>query len=269
MMIYHNITPPEYFRGINDGTYFLTREGRAALKRAGKNIDLVLAVSPFNQRELIEAGFAQAKVLPLLIDFEQFDQPADDNTVVAYNDGKKNLLFVGRILPNKKQEDIIRVFYYYKRFLNPESRLFLVGTPDHAPAYQSILEELVEKLELDDVVFAGSVSQPLLQSYFKTADLFLCMSEHEGFCVPLLEAMYKDLPVLAYASSAVVETLSGASVLVREKQYLKIAALIDVIMNDTDIRQSIITGQQRRLRQFRRDEVEKQLKQYIEQLTGT
>lgn len=268
IMIYHNITPPEYFRGINDEPYFLTKQGRAALRRAGKIVDLALGVSPFNQRELTEAGFSQAKVLPLLIDFDLFKKPATEAIVEEYSDGKTNLLFVGRILPNKKQEDIIRVFYYYKRYFNAESRLFLVGTAGHAPKYQRILEKLVERLELDDVIFTGSVPQEELQAYFKLADLFLCMSEHEGFCVPLLEAMYLDVPVLAYASSAIPETLGESGILVQEKDCFRIAALIDAVLKDEPLRRKILKKQRRRLEFFRREDVGNMLKEYIEQITG-
>ena len=269
MMIYHNITPAQFFRGINDETYFLTKEGRAALKRAGDKIDLVLGVSPFNCRELEEIGFSNAGVLPLLIDFEQFDGASDDATIEKYSDGKKNLLFVGRILPNKKQEDLIRLFYYYKTYFNPDSRLILVGTASHAPQYQAILEELVEELGIEDVVFAGSVPQAELKAYFKLADFFVCMSEHEGFCVPLLEAMYHEVPVMGFASSAIPETLGDGGVLIDNKDLLRSAALLNELMNDQEAIAAVIEKQRRRLDDFSREKVERKLKHYIDQLIGT
>lgn len=268
IMIYHNITPPEFFRGINDELYFLTKDGRAALRQAEKTIDLALGVSPFNQRELIEAGYPHAKVLPLIIDFELFDRPADQEVVDKYNDGKKNFLFVGRILPNKKQEDVIRCFYYYHNYIDPNSRLFLVGTAAQSPKYRVILERLVENLELDDVIFTASVPHGELLAYFKLADVFLCMSEHEGFCVPLLEAMYLNVPVVAYASSAIPETLGEGGVVVEEKDFAKTATLIDAVLEDEQLQQTILKKQRERLEYFRRENVENMLKQYIEQLTG-
>ena len=268
IMIYHNVTPSEYFRGINDEPYFLTKQGRAALWRADKNIDLALADSTFNQRELIEAGFSNAKVLPLIIDYKLFDRPANEDILKKYDDGKTNLLFVGRILPNKKQEDLIRIFYYYKHYFNPKSRLFLVGTETHAPKYQRILEELVKRLQLDDVIFTGGVPQDELKAYFSLANLFLCMSEHEGFCVPLVEAMYLDVPILSYSSSAIPETLGDSGVLVNNKDYPKIAALINEILNDDDVIKSIVAKQRRRVEDFRPEKVEKMLKNYIEEIIG-
>jgi L-malate glycosyltransferase len=269
MMIYHNITPAHFFRGINDETYFLTKEGRVVLKQAVGKIDLALGVSPFNQRELEEIGFSNPGVLPLLIDFEQFDGAGDEATIEKYSDGKKNLLFVGRILPNKKQEDLIRLFYYYKRYFNPDSRLILVGTASHAPGYHAILEKLVDQLGVEDVVFAGSVPQAELKAYFKLADFFVCMSEHEGFCVPLIEAMYQELPVMAFASSAVPETLGDGGVLIDAKDFLRSAALLNELMNDHEAQAALIEKQKRRLDDFSREKIERKLKQYIDQLIGT
>ena len=269
MMIYHNITPAHFFRGINDETYFLTKEGRAVLKQAVGKIDLALGVSPFNRRELEAIGFSNPGVLPLLIDFEQFDGGADGAVIEKQSDGKKNLLFVGRILPNKKQEDLIRLFYYYKTYFNPDSRLILVGTWSHAPKYHAILEKLVDELGVANVVFTGSVPQAELKAYFKLADFFVCMSEHEGFCVPLIEAMYQNLPVLAFASSAVPETVGDGGVLIDTKDFLRAAALLHELMNDQEARAALIEKQNLRLADFSREKVELKLKQYIDQLIGT
>src|SRR5690606_3919553 len=147
-------------------------------------------------------------------------------------DGYTNLLFVGRIAPNKKQDDIIKIFYYYKKFINPESRLILVGSYIGMERYYSELIKLVNDLDLQDVFFTGHIPFESILAYYQISHLFLCMSEHEGFCVPIVEAMLFDLPIIAYRSSAVPATLGNAGFVVSEKNYKAIAELIHIVLND-------------------------------------
>lgn len=110
------------------------------------------------------------------------------------DDGYTNFIFVGRVAPNKKQEDVIRAFYCYKKYCNPKSRLFIVGSYNGMERYYHRLRRYVGALELDNVVFTGHIPFAQILAYYHLADLFLCMSDHEGFCVPLVEAMYFNLP---------------------------------------------------------------------------
>ena len=127
-----------------------------------------------------------------------------------YDDDYVNILFTGRVVPNKKQEDVIEAFYYYKRFIQPKSRLILVGSFAGIDKYHDQLEAYVNKLGLEDVIFTGQIKFDEILAYYQLADLFLCMSEHEGFCVPIVEAMYFNVPVIARDTSAIAWTLAGS-----------------------------------------------------------
>lgn len=269
ILVYHNMTPVQYLYGVDDNSAMAVMEGKNELRRLKDDITLALGDSEYNRKELKEDyGFASTGVLPIIIDFNKFERnKADEQIVKRYSDGKINFLFVGKIAPNKCQEDIIKVFYYYNKYLNPESRLFLVGSTYGMEIYQKCLENLTLKLGLKDkVIFTGHVSLQELIAYYSIAHLFLCLSEHEGFCVPLLESMYFDIPVIAYKAAAVPETLNKAGVLINQKEYKKIAELSDLLIKDSNLRLEIIKDQKERLKDFRSEVIELKLKRYIDQV---
>ena len=154
-----------------------------------------------------------------------------------------NVLFVGRMVPNKKIEDVIRFFHAYHTFFNPRSRLLLVGAQGGFERYMAALHQLTATLGNSHVHFVGPVSNEELVAFYEVADLFLCASEHEGFCVPLVEAFYKQIPVLAYAAAAVPATMDGAGVLYNDKDPSHVAALMDAVVSNTDVQEAIIDGQ--------------------------
>ena len=158
---------------------------------------------------------------------------------------------------------IIKVFYFYQKTLNPRSRLFLVGSHSGQEKYLSYLRALVRELDLRDVVFTGHVNQKKLLAYYRIADAFLCMSEHEGFLIPVLESMHFGIPVIAYDAGAVRGTLGGASILVTEKKFEEIAELVGLVIEDADLREKIVECQTRRLADFQRPVVEKRLREYL------
>jgi glycosyltransferase involved in cell wall biosynthesis len=202
------------------------------------------------------------ETVPLVVDYDAFDAKPDADVLRRYDDDWTNLLFVGRLSPNKKQEDLARIFYHYKR-INPRSRLFLVGSARQVPRYRQILDELVRRLGVSDVVITGGVSHAALVAYYKLASAFVCMSEHEGFCVPLIEAMRFDLPLIAYDSSAVAETLDGTGVLVHDKDHEQIAELIHCIVEDKELSADIIAKQRRRLEHYAYASTSRQFMQAI------
>lgn len=269
VMVYHNVTPKEYFMGVSEHVYYIAKSGRKELASLAECMDLCLCDSEFNRKDLLELGHKNVHVVPLLMDFSLLDVQPDSKVQNRYSDGWKNILFVGRIAPNKKQEDVIRLFYYYKRFINSRSRLFLVGTPRQTPRYQVILQDLVRRLGLQDVIFTGSVTQSDLVAYYKVADAFVCLSEHEGFGVPLIEAMHFRVPIIAFDAGAIGETLGGAGVLVREKNHMAVAEMIDLLLNDEDLRSRILETQDERLRYFKNtEEMEARLLKEITALTN-
>lgn len=250
LLIYHNVTPASYFEGINEPLAAQIRRGRSELAEFKDIVGLALADSEFNRRDLIAAGFDRTGVLPLALDDAVYSVQPSEEVMSKFDDDYVNLLFVGRIAPNKKQEDVIRAFWHY-RSINPQSRLFLVGSWGHAERYFRWLEGLVRHLDLEEEVhICGYVPPADLVAYYRTADVFICMSEHEGFCKPLLESMHFGVPILAYAAGAVPETLGGSGVLAGKKRYPPIAEMIDLLATPGHFRDRIIAQQKNRVQDF-------------------
>lgn len=266
IMIYHNITPHSFFKNFNNHLYFLTKSGRERLNSFCNIPYLSIADSEYNAGELRKLGFKNVNVLPVIIDFQNFKRPPSKSILEKYNSRYTNIIFVGRIVPNKKYEDIIKSFYFYKKNINNKSRLFLIGSYTGMESYFNSLKELVDNLDIDDVIFTGRVTGEELIAYYQLADIFLCLSEHEGFCVPLLEAMYFKIPIIAYSSTGVPGTLSKAGILIGNKNYIEIAELIDVVINDKQIRESMIKNQIERLAEFRKDEIEDKFIEYVKKV---
>jgi L-malate glycosyltransferase len=265
LLVYHNITPAEYFVGVNARVADRCRRGRWELERLVPVTDLALGVSEFNRRELEAAGFRRTGVLPILIDWTQYAHPPLKSIAEAY-DGATTLLFVGRIAPNKRIEDLVKTYYLYRR-LDPGSRLVLVGTAVDTEGYLAGLQKLAAELGvLDGVVFTGPVSQAELCTYYRVASVYVTLSEHEGFCVPLLEAMHFSIPVVAYASTGVPGTLGGAGVLVEDKDFPTLAELLHRVVTDGPLRQAIVAGQHERLHAFDAETIGRQLRGYLETL---
>lgn len=256
IMVYHNITPCEYFKFYNNKLYRLTKYGREQLKKLASCFDYVIADSEYNKTELEEYGFKNVRVLPVFMNDSNYSQKPEQTIIDKYDDGKTNILFVGRVAPNKKQEDLIKCFYYYKNYFNPNSRLFIVGENRGIYKYYILLEKLVKKLGLKDVYFTGHVSTEELVAYYNVADIFLSMSEHEGFCVPLVESMFFEIPILAYNAAAVPYILGDSGVLINRKDYIHVASLIDLVIKDTTISNKILKKQSNRLEQLNNTSVE-------------
>ena len=203
-------------------------------------------------------------VLPILIPFDDYAKTPSQQVIDRYSDGYTNLIFKGRIAPNKRQEDVIRAFYDYKKFYNPKSRLILVGGHNGMERYYHRLKSYINALELEDVVFPGHIKFDEILAYYKIADVFLCQSEHEGFCVPLVEAMYFDVPVVAYDSSAIAGTLGGGGFLLKDKNPVETAGVINRVVTDEALRTQIIKNQQARLADFDHKVIEAQFKTYLD-----
>lgn len=268
IMIYHNITPPEFFRPYSTAAASLTEYGYKGVEHLRDKVDYCLADSAYNKSELLRMGYTcPIDVLPILIRFEDYKQSPAKGIMSRYGDGKRNLIFVGRIAPNKKQENVIRAFYQYKR-LDPDSRLILVGSYTGMENYYERLVKYAGALGLkDDIVFTGHIKFNEILAYYRLADVFVCMSEHEGFCVPLAEAMFFDVPIIAYDTSAIGDTLGGSGILLDSNDPVFAAGVIRRVLTDELLKKQIIEGQRRRLEDFSyeriRDIFEKQLKDFI------
>ncbi|MCB0323687.1 MAG: glycosyltransferase [Bdellovibrionales bacterium] len=251
-LIYHNLTPVEWFAPYNSVVTANLVEGRAELPQLLQTMDLVLADSEYNERELKEFGCADTQVLPLCLDQEKWQiGPNVGIASMLRAHGGTNVLHVGRLAPNKCLEDIIKTFYFYHHKIDRTSRLWLIGGDIDTEIYSFELRRLVSELRLKEAVyFVGSVSDCELRAFYEAADLYLCMSEHEGFCVPLLEAMHFRVPIIAYDACAVSETLGDAGLLVRQKEHAQIAELMAMVREDAQLRESLLSRAGLRLERF-------------------
>ena len=247
---YHNITPVRYFADWEPGVVHGVAWGRAQLAAMGERAALGIAVSRYNERELSGLGYRRTTVVPVLVDLDAFDVEVDPGAEERLASPASTWLFVGRVAPNKAHHDLIKAFAAYRRAYDPDAVLRIVGAPSSAD-YSQALRSFVEALGLTDaVVFAGPVSEALLAAHYRAADVFVCVSDHEGFCVPLLEAMHHRLPVVAYASSAVPETLGDAGLLLEGKAATTVAAAVHRVLVDGDLRAGLVAAGGRRLADF-------------------
>jgi glycosyltransferase involved in cell wall biosynthesis len=242
-LVYHNITPPEYFVGVHKDLVKLCFRGRRELTAYTGRCDIALGDSEFNRQELETLGFRHTGVLPVVPDFSHLDVPPSRMIAAGFDDEWTNVMFVGRVIPNKRFDTIIRAFHWYRTRHNPRSRLLLVGSYSGFERYQTMLQSLVTTLGTPDVHFLGHVSNEELTALYDMADLFLCASEHEGFCVPLIESFYKRVPVLAYAATAVPATMDGGGVLYATTDPFHIADLMDAVVSDPALQDAILASQ--------------------------
>lgn len=259
-ILYHNVTPAGYFAKLNPSVAAALAEGRRQSAALAGAAELNLADSAFNAGELVEAGYRGVGVLPLMVDLEGAHQEASPAFLDRFGDGLVNILFVGRVVPNKRHDELLRVFHAFQHTVEPRSRLLIVGSYHGAEVYHTLLLGAVHTLELRRVVFTGTVSQAELNACYRTASVFLCMSEHEGFCAPLLEAMHHGLPVLAAASAAVPETLGGAGILFAKRDPGLIAETIGQVVRDTSFRAAVLERQRQRLAAYRSRDFDAELK---------
>jgi len=267
-LIYHNITPPEYFAAVHRTLARQCFRGRREIHAYVERCDLALGDSEFNREDLELLGFPRTDVLPVVPDLSHLDDPADWMVVRQFDDDWTNILFVGRVIANKKIEDVIRSFHAYHTRFNPRSRLIIAGVFNLFERYFAALAHLVAELGLQHVHFAGHVSDAELIAYYEVADLFLCASEHEGFCVPLIEAFYKQVPVLAYAATAVPATMDGGGVLYDTKDPLHVAALMDAVLSSPDLQDAIVEAQLDAVDRLQAKDFDGTLLRFVEQILG-
>jgi glycosyltransferase involved in cell wall biosynthesis len=250
---YHNVTPAAYFAPYDAGLFRLAALARHDLVTLVGHVDLALGVSEFNRQELESLGFAPTGVLPLAIDTARVTQAVRRPAIERLLDDELvNFLFVGRIAPNKRIEDHIFLAEHYKRYVDAYYRFIFVGRYDVVPRYYAMIRALIAEFRMlkERFIFTGPVPDEELAVYYRHAAVYISMSEHEGFCVPLVEAMATDVPILAYAAAAVPETLGGAGVQFSPKDLEQAAELAGALVFDQDFRAGVIAGQRRRLQDF-------------------
>jgi L-malate glycosyltransferase len=265
-LIYHNITPPEYFIGVHDRLVELCWKGRRELGAYVRRCDLALGDSEFNRQELAALGFPRTGVLPVVPDFSHLGGAPDWRVASRFDDEWTNLLFVGRVIPSKRIEDLVRIFHAYRTTTNPRSRLLVVGSYGEFGKYLAMVQSVAARLGTPDVHFAGHVSNEELIAYYEVADLFLCASEHEGFCVPLIEAFHMGVPVVARAATAVPATLDGGGVLYEDSDPHHVASIIDAVLSDTELRTQVIAAQDAALARLARKDFAGTLLRFVAEI---
>lgn len=265
VLIYHNVTPERFF--TDHGIIKYVRLGLRQAEQYKKYIDYVIADSNYNRQDLLHMGYScNIDVMPVQVSLDRFDEVKEDTNLIEKYKDTKNFIFVGRVVGNKCQDDVIKSFAVYNRYYNEKSRLFLIGDTG-LKDYVAKLEHLAERLGISDhVTITGKVSEEKLKAYYIIADFFVCMSEHEGFGVPLLEAMKMGVPVVAYRSSAIPETMGGAGVVVTKKNFAYIGTLFHELLEDTDLYQAIVQDQYERVKRLESTDTERMVKHVLESM---
>lgn len=251
---YHNITPAPLLAPWEPNVAYEVALGRSQLERLAPTSALAVADSGYNEQELLDAGYAQTAVVPLLIDMTHAGADPDRAALARLGDAKSrggvDLLFVGKVSPHKAPHDLVKMLAVYRRVYDPAARLRLVGSP-LGDRYRDALAAFVHELGLDDAVFVtGSVDAAVLEALYRSADVFVCASEHEGFCVPLVEAMGHGLPVVAYGVTAVPETVGDAGLVLSSKEPLRFAAAVHRVVSDNGLRARLAVAAARRVEEL-------------------
>lgn len=264
-LVYHNITPAEYFVGVHPRLVRQCYRGRRELTAYVERCDLALGDSEYNRQELEAVGFTPTGVLPVVPDFSHLDVEPHVLLTRDFDDDWTNILFVGRVVPNKRFEDVIRFFHAYRARYNPRSRLLLVGSHTGFETYVTQLYTFIARLRATDVYLVGHVSDEELTAFYDIADLFLCASEHEGFCVPIVEAFHKGVPVMAYAATAVPATMAGGGVLYDTRDPGEVAAIMHEVLGDPAARHGVLASQDEALARLQGQDFAGTLLRFVQQ----
>lgn len=260
---YHNITPPKFFINYDAFAYENCKNGIDQLKKYIQLFNYAIAHSSYNAEELKSYGYkGEVEVIPIIYTFSKYKE---NFTLKKKLSKTTNILFVGRFAPNKRQIEVVKAFALYNKFYNQKSKLFLVGGYESGNEFFKEVDYYVKKLDLEKkVIITGKVSDEELFTYYKNSSVFLSMSAHEGFSVPMLECMQNELPVLAYYNSgALPDTIGGGAVFFRKLDYFTIAGLVNELVVDKNIRQSLIKAQKEQIKKFEYDSVKTKFLSYL------
>jgi glycosyltransferase involved in cell wall biosynthesis len=259
LLLYQNVTPADWLWDQAPVAALRCAIGREQLPELVRAVDVAAAASAFSAAELRSVGAARTEVIPLLVDTDRLGPPA-----VRRPGGSPTVLFVGRLSPHKRQAEVIRVFSLYRRYRAPGARLTLVGDPVTAD-YAACLRRLADTLAPGAVAIESGLSEAELADRYRSADVFLCLSGHEGFCLPLLEAFHFGIPVIARPDGAVPETVGDAALLVDDSDPAVVAELLDLAVRDEPLRASLRGRGKARLKLYSPDVVSERLRAAVEE----
>jgi glycosyltransferase involved in cell wall biosynthesis len=266
LLLSHNVTPEEWFWPYEPVEGVRCKLGREQLHELAVQVDRLAGVSDFNARELREASGRPADVIPVLFDASHLGAAADPGEPDRRSG--PTVLFVGRLAPHKRQDLVIRAFAEYRQS-ESTARLVLVGNP-LSPAYGQQLAELARELAGDSVSFESGLTPQQLGDRYRGADVFLCLSEHEGFCIPLLEAFHFRLPVVARDAAAVGEVVGDAGVLLGfDDGVATVAQLLRIMTSDAELRDELVSRGERRLRLYDQATTASAMRAVLEEMAGS
>ncbi|ATB32026.1 glycosyltransferase family 4 protein [Melittangium boletus] len=245
-VVFHNISPASAYAGTPLAEALVA--GRAQLAAMAPFVDVAIGVSDYNSAELREAGYRHVHTVPLFVEPSRFARQAADPAMLARLAGPGPvMLSVSRVAPHKRFEDLLAL---HAELLKPRptARLLMVGGYEPGSRYFKSLQRTAKGLS--GVHFLGRLDHAQLVAAYRSAQVFVSMSEHEGFGVPLIEAMAAELPVLAYGAAAVPETLGGAGIAFDEKRFSLLAELVVEVCDNRALREGLLAGQARRLEDF-------------------
>jgi glycosyltransferase involved in cell wall biosynthesis len=259
LLVYHNITPAHYLWEHAPLVASQCAVGRAQLRDLIAGVDATAAHSAFNARELAELGAEDTHVIPLFVDLARLGPPAQPRA----SSGPTTILFIGRLSPHKGHAELIRAFALYRQYRAADARLLLVGERVSA-AYTEFLHRLADDLAPGAITIKSGLSDRELGEHYRAAGAFACLSRHEGFCAPILEAFHTGLPVIARPSGAIPEVVGDAAVLVEDADPAVIAELIHLVVTDAELRSELIGRGRARLREFSPEPMERKLRAAVE-----
>ena len=270
-IIYHNITPAEFFEGTSPEMVRIARLGREELAALQPRVELGLADSEYNRLELEALGYRNTHVFPLFVDFARYERPANAFVESFFRDGRTNILFVGRVAPNKRVENLVKTLFYYKKYISPLVRLVVVGKTGTFPSYFEAVSRMADEFYLkpEEVQFLGHVPDDEMYALYRAADVFLSLSEHEGYCLPLVEAMIFDLPVIALGAAAVPYTLGEAGIVLKDSRPAAVAELVDLVVRDAALRAKLVAAGRRELANIKSFPLEAFLQARLDELRGS
>lgn len=270
MIRYHNITPAIFFHGVNEVIAAQLARGRETLPQLADAAEHILCVSGFNAEDFHALGCDRTSVVPIVMNMDGFDGEPDTNLLRELeSDPRPQVLFVGRLVPNKCQADLVRVQAVRQSLGMREVKINIVGSWGSSQRYHNAVASLRSNLRcVESVQLWGHVTHGELMAHWKAADLFLCLSEHEGFCVPVVEAMHHRVPVIAYAAGGVPETLGDSGILVTKKHFAAIAEMMDVVLDDETLREKLRQRQAERLKVFSPEAAKRRLVETLQGLIG-
>jgi len=269
ILVYHNVTPPKFFPK-GSPFYHYAQKGKEQLKIFRHLVSGAIADSIFNESELKALGYNKTITIPLLINTQEIKRHPWNKQLYDKLKSEKdfNILFVGRIVENKCQHDLIEILRILNNLGYRKSKLYLVGDIT-SNLYFENLKKLISKYNVNQhVFFTGKVTYEDLYAYYRAADVFLCMSEHEGFCVPIVEAMLFDTPVIAYDSpeSNIRNTLNNGGFLFKEKNHEEIAGLLCLLQKNRKLRRIIVKQQREALNTYRFEHIKAKFLEFLQSL---